>query len=591
MAAGDLPDDSAHFGLTPILDKGTRGTLPPTVCDGANLLLPLYQPTDNDATGVPILRQRGLVETLARYSAPQVRGGVFVEKQTGVRVAPQHRGRHALGDIALHGRRHSSCLVRARGEEQNIPGLEDGRHAYCNRPFRRSVHLEVVRVDLAGALGELHDTGARVERRSRLVEPYVTVAPDPEHAHIDPTGLHYSRLVAPALCLGVGSGPVRDEDPRRVGVDEPVEVLLHIHVVTRLVVRLQPQILVEVEEYRLREREPPGAVPLDEPPVHPEGGNARGQHKDRARLFLQPLRDNVSHGRAHGLVVGENTGPHSPETIFLARGMEGAPMLNSVTPSSMSFGIISGSPAASPHTPTGMPTSFAASQVCRIRASTAGWSAFWNLRSRSLPLSAARVYWTRSFVPIEKKADSSASSAAQTAAAGVSIITPVLTSPIFTPSDSSSLRHSCSIVFAASNSPTSATIGNMTLRLPLAAARRMARSWGLKSSGVSRLILIPRQPRKGLSSSAWSTPGRSLSPPTSSVRTMTGFSPNARATALYASYCSSSEGRSSRSMKRNSVRKSPTPSAPHSSASSASDAEPRFAATSMRRPSLVLASI
>src|SRR5215213_4927262 len=43
-------------------------------------------------------------------------------------------------------------------------------------------------------------------------------------------------------------------------------------------------------------------------------------------------------------------------------------------------------------------------------------------------------------------------------------------------------------------------------------------------------------------------------------------------------------------MKRNSVRKSPTPSAPHLSASSASEAEPRFAATSMRRPSPVRAS-
>jgi hypothetical protein len=43
-------------------------------------------------------------------------------------------------------------------------------------------------------------------------------------------------------------------------------------------------------------------------------------------------------------------------------------------------------------------------------------------------------------------------------------------------------------------------------------------------------------------------------------------------------------------MNRNSVRKSPTPSAPQERASSASDAEPRLAETSMRRPSLVRAS-
>ena len=94
-------------------------------------------------------------------------------------------------------------------------------------------------------------------------------------------------------------------------------------------------------------------------------------------------------------------------------------MLNSVTPSSTSFGIISGSPAASPHTPTCILAALAASQVRLIRARTAGWSALWSRRSRSLPLSAARVYWTRSLVPIEKKADCSASSPAQSAAAGV----------------------------------------------------------------------------------------------------------------------------------------------------------------------------
>src|SRR5918993_4801539 len=524
-------------------------------------------------------------------AVPEVRGGCFVEKQYSIGMTPQHRSWHALGDVVLHGRRHGSCLVRTRGEEQDHLRVEDGSHAGRDRALRSVVSLEVGGVDLAGALGEPHDAGAGVERRSWLVEPYMTVASDPEHAHVDPTGLPYCRLVALALCLGVWSGPVGDEDPRRVGVHEPVEVLLHVHVVARPVIRRQPKVFVEVEERRVRERESPRAVHLDEPPVHPEWGDAGWQHEDGGGLFFQSPGDDVRHGHAKGLVVGKDARPHSSETTFLALGIWGAAMLNSVTPSSMSFGIIFGSPAASPHTPTGMPAARAAPQAWRIKARTAGWSAFCSRRSRSLPLSAARVYWTRSFVPIEKKADCSASSAAQTAAAGVSIITPVSTSPISTPSDSSSLRHSCRIAFAASNSPMSATIGIMILRLPLAAARRMARSWGSKSSGVSRLILIPRHPRNGFSSCAWSTPSSSLSPPTSSVRTMTGFSPNARATALYASYCSSSEGRSSLCMNRNSVRKSPTPSAPHSSASSASDAEPRFAATSMRRPALVLASM
>src|ERR671924_2220767 len=100
---------------------------------------------------------------------------------------------------------------------------------------------------------------------------------------------------------------------------------------------------------------------LDEPPVHPERTNACRQHEDRGRLFFQPPGDDIRRGRAHGLVVREDPRPHSSETTFLALGIWGAAMLNSVTPSSTSLGISSGSPAASPHTPTGMPAALAAS--------------------------------------------------------------------------------------------------------------------------------------------------------------------------------------------------------------------------------------
>src|ERR671910_3741195 len=136
---------------------------------------------------------------------------------------------------------------------------------------------------------------------------------------------------------------------------------------------------------------------LDEPPVHPERSNACWQHEDRGRLFFQPPGDDVRRGRANGLVVREDARPHNSEMTFLALGIWGAAMLNSVTPSSTRVGIISGSPAASPQTPTWMLAALAASQVFWIRARTAGWSAFWRCRNRSLPLSAARVYWTRSF--------------------------------------------------------------------------------------------------------------------------------------------------------------------------------------------------
>ena len=47
--------------------------------------------------------------------------------------------------------------------------------------------------------------------------------------------------------------------------------------------------------------------------------------------------------------------------------------LSSSTPSPSSKGIISGSPAISPHTPTQMPAAWAASVVILIRRNTAGF--------------------------------------------------------------------------------------------------------------------------------------------------------------------------------------------------------------------------
>src|SRR5215207_4476465 len=119
------------------------------------------------------------MSSLAGYAVAQVRGGCFVEKEYGVGMIPQHRGWHAFGDLVLHGRGHGPRLVRARGEEQDGFRVEDGSHAGRDRPLRSAVSLEIGGVDPAGALGESHDAGAGVERRSWLVEPYVAVVPDP----------------------------------------------------------------------------------------------------------------------------------------------------------------------------------------------------------------------------------------------------------------------------------------------------------------------------------------------------------------------------------------------------------------------------
>ena len=70
---------------------------------------------------------------------------------------------------------------------------------------------------------------------------------------------------------------------------------------------------------------------------------------------------------------------------------------------------------------------------------------------------------------------------------------------------------------------------------------------------------------------------------------MSGLPSSARTIVAYASYCSSSVGASSRPRNRNSVRMSPTPSAPASTACAASAARLMLAPISTRWPSVSIA--
>ena len=85
-----------------------------------------------------------------------------------------------------------------------------------------------------------------------------------------------------------------------------------------------------------------------------------------------------------------------------------------------------GSAAASPQTPTGLPACLPASAVIAISCSTAGCQA--SVRcARSVAIrSAAIVYWVRSLVPIDRKSTTSSIWWASSAALGISTITPGL---------------------------------------------------------------------------------------------------------------------------------------------------------------------
>ena len=124
-----------------------------------------------------------------------------------------------------------------------------------------------------------------------------------------------------------------------------------------------------------------------------------------------------------------------------------------------------------------------------------------------------------------KKSASRASWSLRMAAAGVSIMTPTSTEPVFVPSAVSSARASPSSSRAPRSSPGEAIIGNMTASLPWTEARSSARSWVLKSSRRSRQMRIARQPSAGFSSFPVSRQGARLSDPMSTVRTTTRLPP------------------------------------------------------------------
>ena len=121
------------------------------------------------------------------------------------------------------------------------------------------------------------------------------------------------------------------------------------------------------------------------------------------------------------------------------------------------------------------------------------------------------------------------------------------------------------------------------------AARRMARNCNMNKSVLRRLMRMPRTPKNGFGSGGSLIYGTSLSPPTSSVRTVTGQTPMVSPICNKAFRCSSSLGGVSRVRNRNSVRNRPMPSAPFLTALRTSCTLPTLAKTSTRCPSRVTA--
>ena len=193
-------------------------------------------------------------------------------------------------------------------------------------------------------------------------------------------------------------------------------------------------------------------------------------------LALRPGRDEVRTSSADSAARARSAScrlasRRRRRICALTEGIDGKLTLSSSTPRPRRIGTARESLAMPPQTPTHLPRERAPSTVCAIRRSTAGLRPSTCGASFGCPRSIASVYCVRSLVPIEKKSASRANCAAMIAAAGTSTMMP--TGMGGTPRLAAS---SASIAFTSRSSSSVATIGNITLTLPKAAARRIARS-------------------------------------------------------------------------------------------------------------------
>jgi len=149
-----------------------------------------------------------------------------------------------------------------------------------------------------------------------------------------------------------------------------------------------------------------------------------------------------------------------------------------------------------PQIPTHLPSAAAPATVWAISCRMAGFMASALAPSLGWPRSMARVYWVRSLLPMEKKLTSRANCRARTAVDGTSTMIPNSTG-----SASGSLAHSSATSHLTERISSSVAImGNIMRSLWPLPARRMARTWVRRISGLSSPMRTPRMPSIGFSS-------------------------------------------------------------------------------------------
>ncbi|OEI67434.1 hypothetical protein Cus16_2867 [Curtobacterium sp. ER1/6] len=201
-------------------------------------------------------------------------------------VQLQGRAGHEGRQRALDRGRDGVGLRGALRDEDELTRLED-RAEPLGHAVRRDVveGVEEARVRLTRRRRERLDPGARRERRGRLVEPDVPVRPDPEDLHVHSSGCADGGVVLLRREGQVAGAAVRHADARRVEAERLHDVALDHGRVGLGVLERDPDVLVEGEPARGRERDLAGLDPSAQVGVDALRAGARGESHDGGRLL------------------------------------------------------------------------------------------------------------------------------------------------------------------------------------------------------------------------------------------------------------------------------------------------------------------
>ena len=157
---------------------------------------------------------------------------------------------------ALNAVSYGTCLLVARGEDDDLLGRKHGGNAYGQRRLRDQtcVAAEEAGVDLDGVGGQRLDARARLERREGLVEGQVAIFAHTAHEEVDAARLLDARLIVGALLDQVFGIAVENVDILGHDVDVAEEVVPHERVVALGMLLRQTHIFVHVEGDDVLER-------------------------------------------------------------------------------------------------------------------------------------------------------------------------------------------------------------------------------------------------------------------------------------------------------------------------------------------------